>query len=99
MENAAGIGHWGPGCRMFGGRNFSWTLKYPDLFTSSLPILTPSHNPAPYQTSFPIRRLRDSFLSASNRSLLLLLPFQLEMIRQLLLGERPQSILEETLVV
>ena len=74
-------------------------VNFPDLFTCSFPILTPSHDPAPHQPSFRIRRLRDGFLSARNRSLLLLLPFQLDMIRQLPLSERPRSLLEETRVV
>jgi len=79
--------------------NVEISVNLPDLFTCSLPILTPSHDPAPYQPSSRICRLCNSLLSARNRSLLFLLPFQLDMIRQLPLGEGPRSLLEETRVV
>ena len=74
-------------------------VNLPNLFTRSFPILAPTDNPTPYQPSFRIRRLRNSFLSTSNRSLLLLHPFQLDMIRQISFRERSRCLLEETRVV
>ena len=48
-------------------------VYFPDLRTRPLSILTPIHDPSPYQPSLRIRRLRNSLLSTSDRSLLLLL--------------------------